>query len=56
MAQTLGHDDWTPAEWMADPKCYRAAVHEVLKTMVLAQPAAWTEGFVKAPWRLISIT
>jgi hypothetical protein len=46
-AYTLGHPEWSAAEWMNDPQCYRAAVWAVLRALILAQPKAeWTRDEV----------
>lgn len=44
-ARASQHPEWTPAEWMADPFCYRAAVHSVIDALATAQPKLrWKEG------------
>jgi hypothetical protein len=40
MAHAKGHPDWTPAEWMRDPECYRAAAEGVVEALVMAEPDA----------------
>jgi hypothetical protein len=37
-AQACQHPEWTPAEWMNDLFCYRAAVHSAIDALAAAQP------------------
>jgi hypothetical protein len=44
-ARASQHPEWTPAEWMNDVFCYRAAVHSVIDALAAAGPKLrWKEG------------
>ena len=48
-ARACQHPEWTPAEWMSDPFCYRAAVHSIIDALVAAEPKlSWQEGMQPA--------
>jgi hypothetical protein len=48
-AAASGHADWTPAEWLNDPHCYRAAAYSVGFALNLPLP---TEAPMDDPARL----
>jgi hypothetical protein len=39
-ARARQHPEWTPAEWLADPFCYRAAAYAVADALSLPMPTS----------------